>query len=143
MTDKGARKGGDFKTNKSAGKAGQEQKLAPKKLVGLTFYIMLMIAIIKDVLDALANLTLILSLLSIVFSFLAVLIFGVYYYINKVKPTTRKVVTWAVAILLDSIPFISFLPLFAIGFILTRIFENSKLARTVVSKVPSAPGYKK
>jgi len=102
-----------------------------KKLTGVGFYIMITLTAIKDISDVLLDISVILSFFVVLTGLIVSFAVVFYLFYNNVKPTTRKVVTWAISVGIEMVPFLSILPGATINLILIRIFENSDLLRKV------------
>ncbi|MEX0930391.1 MAG: hypothetical protein WDZ79_01790 [Candidatus Paceibacterota bacterium] len=116
-------------------RARKEQTQPPKKkLTGLVFFVILFLALGKDIVDIIVTLTGVGAPVSTV---AAVFLTGVvvpYYYMNGVLPTSRKVAMWVITGAIAFIPFLAILPTAVINLILTRTMENNELIRSVASK---------
>lgn len=111
----------------------------PKKMVGPGFWLMLFIVLIKDLIDLVADFSVILSVIAPVTGFIVTLILWFYYYYNGVKASTRTVATFAITSLIGSIPFINILPESVLNLILIRTFENNQKLKKIV-KIASVNG---
>lgn len=105
-----------------------------KRLSGWPFYLVLSLAILNDTTDIFLNLTGVGGFLSFLTGVLFVLTITLYYYINGVTLTTRKMVMWLITGITIVVPFLNFLPTSIINLSLTRKFENSDLVQSVASK---------
>lgn len=107
-----------------------EAKKAPKKkLTGVMFYVILSVTIIKDLFDVVFALTVILSFLGVLFGLLVTFVVLIYYFFNQVNLTSRKLVVFFVATVIEILPFVGILPMASVSLILVRHFENNKKSR--------------
>lgn len=127
---------------KNRGKLGRfRAKKDGKKLHGVSFWLIVGLAIIKDLLDIVLNISLILILLVIPIGF--IISFGVfiYLYLQGVKMDSRKLATLIIGFFIDLLPLLSILPTFTITLFIIRFLENSKgkgVIGSLVRKVKAA-----
>lgn len=114
------------------GAPGIRVEVPNKKLTGIWFVIMFLLAATKDLLDLGANMSVIFSVLTFLPSLMIGGILLLYYFLSGVSLTMRKAAAWSFGIILGSIPGISFLPETVISLLLIRYFENNDLARNLV-----------
>ena len=99
---------------------------SPKKLGGVGFYVIVMFAVLKDMLDVIENLTIILSILSTLTTFLIYIVIWCYLFFSNVgfvdKFAARKL-----AVLV--IPFLNIVPATTIGLFVLRTIENRERVR--------------
>jgi len=115
------------------------KKMPKKKMAGMMFYMMLSLTIFKDLLDILLTFTLFLSVLGVLFGLLITFIVLIYYFLNNVSLTSRKLVVFVVSMTIEMLPLVGILPMASISFILVRNFENSqRLRKFAESKVGGA-----
>ena len=109
-----------------------------KKLTGISFWLIVGLAIVKDALDLFLNLTLVLILLVIPIGFLISLCVFIYFYFQGVKMDSRKIATIVIGFLIDVIPILSIFPTFTATIFIIRWLENSgdkKFLGVSVSKI--------
>jgi len=105
-----------------------------KKMVGPMFWLMVALAVTKDVLDVIFAASVVLSFLSSIFAVLVSLTVLFYMKYNNVPFTTRKVVTMAITFIIEFIPFASLLPLTTINLFIVRIIDNNERLTKLVEK---------
>ncbi|MCA9363617.1 hypothetical protein KC727_00115 [Candidatus Kaiserbacteria bacterium] len=104
-------------------------------LSGPVFWFIVALAVLKDLLDVIFTLTILLSIFSSVFAVLVSLIILLYLSFSGVPLTIRKAVSFFVTLLIEFIPFISFLPLATINLFLIRHFDRmEKGQKSIVPK---------
>lgn len=108
------------------GPVGGAEKKPKKKLAGLGFVAMLFVALMKDIVDILLTLTVVLSFLIIVFDFVYWLILIAYLFVSGVRPTFIKTATGALGAVIEMVPILSaIMPMATATLITMRILENS------------------
>ncbi len=116
----------------------QSTPIKIKKLTGVGFWIMFTLAVIKDILDIIFDLTVVLSFLTIVSSFIWTIILGFYLFYNGVKLSTRTVASFSITTIISLIPFLNLLPETTFNLVMIRSLENSdklKKITNIASKV--------
>ena len=98
-----------------------------KKMEGIAFVFMLLVAITKDIIDIIAGITLILSLFATPLSVALGLILVTYFLSMGVTPDSKKIATWATAFIIENIPLLGMLPLATISLLITRYLHNKSL----------------
>ncbi len=117
-------------------KPGENKPSKTKKMIGIIFYLMLGLAIFKDLLDAVTDLTIVFSILSLITTPVYTFILAFYLFTEGISLTTRKLVTMIISTIIGLIPIINILPVTTINLILLRYFENSEKAQKITgSKV--------
>lgn len=97
-----------------------------KKLAGAGFFVMVGLAVTKDILDILFTFTLILAIFTSFFGIMISLLTLFYFIYNDVRWTTRKITTMIITSIIEFLPFIgAFIPAATINLFLVRRFENS------------------
>lgn len=120
---------------KRKAKALQERNKRPeKKLTGISFYGMLTLAAAKDALDVFLTFSIIFSFLIIITGLLITFLIMFYLFYNRVKFTTKKLVTVTISMLIEMLPVLGILPMTTVNLILIRMFENSKNAKKLTDK---------
>ncbi|MEX1028386.1 MAG: hypothetical protein WD049_10355 [Candidatus Paceibacterota bacterium] len=114
--------------------ATQTNTKSKKKLTGWKFWSVLLLAILKDIADILVTLAVVSSLLSPVMAVILTVVIVPYYFFSGVVPTTRKLVMWIATAVFAYIPLLAALPTATINVILTRVFENNDLIRSITHK---------
>jgi len=109
--------------------ANDNQKKPEKKMQGIGFWLIVVIALFKDFLDFVLTLTVLLIPIIIPLTFL--IGFGVwtYLYLQGVKMDTRKVATMATGFFLDAVPLFGALPIFTVTLFIIKFLENSEHAQ--------------
>ncbi|MCX6712467.1 MAG: hypothetical protein NT041_02140 [Candidatus Vogelbacteria bacterium] len=102
-----------------------------KKMVGTLFYLMLGLTIFKDIFDAVTDLTVIFSILSLVTTPMYTFTLAFYLYSEGIKPTVRKMVTLAISTVLGFIPILNLLPEATISLLLVKYFENNEKVKKI------------
>ncbi|MEX0672787.1 MAG: hypothetical protein WDZ82_03355 [Candidatus Paceibacterota bacterium] len=106
-----------------------------KKLTGWPFYVVLFLAIIKDIVDIIVTIFVISSIASTAAAALLTIVIVPYYLYSGVLPKTKKVVMWVITAVIAYVPFLAVLPTATINVVLTRIMTNNELFQAVASKV--------
>lgn len=114
-------------------KQGKPQQ-PQKKLTGPLFIAMLSLTLLKDILDIVFTFSVILIFFSVIFGLMVTFILLMYYMMNDVKLTSRKLVAFVISMAFEIAPFASIFPMASIGLILVRILENSERLRKMASK---------
>ena len=96
---------------------------------------MLFIVIIKDLIDVVADFSVVFSVIAPITGFIVTLILWFYYYLSGVKASTKTVSTFVITSIIGLIPFINLLPETALNLILTRTFENNQKLQRVAKLV--------
>lgn len=131
----------DKQAEKFAKKRQQETPRDPakKKMTGVSFWIMVGVALMKDSLDLILNFSVFLIFLVIPLSFLFMFVTFMYLYLEGVKMDSRKIATIVISFLVDMLPLISMLPAFTLSLFIIRYLENAKgkgLLGSIVNKTP-------
>jgi hypothetical protein len=112
----------------------KSEQLAPKKMVGFWFYIVLLLVGFDDLLlDTGFNLTGFLAVLAPIVSNFITLITGFYLYTQKISPTSNKLSLWILSIIIEFIPFINLFPTYLVSLLITKKLENNPTARKIVT----------
>ena len=116
-----------------------EENVAPKKesKFGVSFYIILVFAVIKDISDILFSLTIILSWIPPLTTILMNGIIYSYLYFIGVSIDGKKLAVSAVSSIIELIPFLGSLPMATINLVAVRMMDK------VVEKIPIIPLAKK
>lgn len=109
-----------------------------KKMTGVGFYLIVGIAALKDLMDAVLDATVILSILTFVFSIIASAIIFTYLYSNGVRFTDRKLATFAAGFVVELVPFLNILPASVIMLFVIRELENNAILKQAADTVKSA-----
>jgi heme/copper-type cytochrome/quinol oxidase subunit 4 len=107
-----------------------------KKMTGFGFYIVLLLTIIEDVFDLIANITVVLSFLVVIVNFIITAVVFIYMYKEGVKPESKKIALWGISFMIESFPFTSLFPSYSISLILTKLIENNKDKTKKLERVP-------
>ncbi len=99
------------------------------KLSGFGFWVILLIAVIKEFIDGALTATLIFSLLVSAISLVFGFIIWFYLIVHDVKMDTRKVATMFVSIIIEIIPILSIMPTFPFTLLILRAMDASDLKR--------------
>jgi len=102
------------------------QPTIPKKMTGPGFYMVVSMAFIKDIFDIIADLTLLLSVLTFLTGALISYIVWFYLFYNGVKLDSRKLATFLVSAIIEMIPLVNIIPTFTITLFIIRELENNK-----------------
>jgi uncharacterized membrane protein len=106
-----------------------------KKLTGPMFFIMVGLAMTKDILDVIFTFTIFLSVLSSLFGIMISFLILFYFIYSDVKWTTRKLVTVILTFVIEFIPIISaFIPAATLNLFIVRKFENSDRLKKFAEK---------
>jgi hypothetical protein len=104
-----------------------------KKLTGAGFWMMASIAVLKDLLDLFAN-------MSVVFVWISFFTTPFYYFLlflyllhKNVGVSTKKMTTSAIGFIVGIVPGFNLFPEATINLYMIRLFENSEVARRVTS----------
>jgi len=100
-----------------------------KKMHTAGFYIIVLAAILKDIVDLITGFSIILSVLSFITGTTISFIIGFYLFYNNVSMTTKKIVTLSIMFIIEFIPIISILPSATLSLFLIRYFENNEYAK--------------
>lgn len=100
------------------------QEKPKKKMTGIGFWAMVMIAAIKDLLDLALNITIILSILVIFIGLVVTCIIMLYYFAIGVKFTTKKLATIAITGMMEIMPFLSIFPVTVFSLFIVRTLEH-------------------
>lgn len=104
-----------------------EGSIEKKKMTGFVFYLILLLALVKDLFDIILGVTLILDLLVIPISFAIDIIIAIYFFVSGVNPSARKIGYWATDGIIDAIPEIDMLPMTTFAVVTTRLMENREI----------------
>jgi len=97
-----------------------------KRLTGAGFFIVLGLAIIKDLLDILLAATIVFAMLASLLGIAITFLIVFYLIYNNVKWTIRKIITVVITFLIEFIPIVSaFVPAATLNLLLIKKFENS------------------
>ena len=106
---------------------------SPKKLGGVGFYVIVMFAVLKDMLDVIENLTIILSILRTLTTFLIYIVIWCYLFFSNVgfvdKFAARKLAVLVIPFIIELIPFLNIVPATTIGLFVLRTIENRERVR--------------
>lgn len=114
--------------------AAEQPTQLKKKMTGAFFYMMLSLTILKDFFDFLLTFTIILSFFIILINFVIMFVLLIYYFINDIKLTSRKLVTVIVGFTVEMIPIIGLLPMASLSLIMVRKLENSERLSKMANK---------
>jgi len=114
-------------------KQGEQQK-PKKKLTGMLFYMMLSLTVFKDLFDYLLTFSVVLSFFIVLINFIIMFVVLIYYFINDIKLTSRKLVIVVVGFAVEMIPIMGLLPMTSISLIMVRKFENSERLSKIAEK---------
>jgi len=98
----------------------------PKKMTGVGFYMVVALALIKDTFDIIADISILLSILTFFTGLLISYIVWFYLFYNGVKLDSRKLATFAVSAIIEVIPLVNIIPTFTITLFVIRELENNK-----------------
>lgn len=102
-------------------------KLPEEKLVGAGFWIMIGVAMFKDIIDIFLGLSLILSFLIVLTTIVINFVVFFYLFYNDVEITNKKVASWVSTFILEVIPLgLFFLPLTTLNLIIIRTLEHNE-----------------
>jgi len=127
-----ARRLKEIKKRRAAGARGKAS--APKKMTGPGFYMVVGIAIVKDLLDVFLNVSVVLSVVVIATGLLISFIVAFYLFYVGVKPSAKKVAVYAVSAIIELIPFLSIIPTFAFTLFIIRALENNPKLKKMTGK---------
>lgn len=99
---------------------------AKKKMTGIGFWLVVGIALMKDGLDIILNLSVFLIFLVIPLSFLFLFMTFMYLYLEGVKMDNRKLATIIISFIVDMLPLLSIIPAFTFSLFIIRFLENAK-----------------
>ncbi|MEK7593928.1 MAG: hypothetical protein AAB471_02045 [Patescibacteria group bacterium] len=119
----------DRAAKKFAEKYGRRVSLPEKKLTGPGFWMMVMAALLKDLLDLFLNFTVVLSFLVILFGLIISFAIAAYFFMSGVSFTTRKLAVFVASSIIEMLPFISFLPMTTIMLFAVRKIEHGDWAK--------------
>lgn len=106
-----------------------------KNLTGPGFWMMVMAATLKDLLDLLLNFTVILSLLVIFFGLIISFTIALYFFMSGVSFTTLKLAVFVASSIIEMMPFVSFLPMTTITLLAVRKMEHSDFAKKATTLI--------
>ena len=105
-----------------------------KKMTGPFFYIMLLLVAFKDLLDVFLTLSIVLSFFIFAINGLIILVILLYYFVNDVKLSSRKLAVFVISMTIETIPILGLLPMTSISLIVIRKLENSKGLSKLINK---------
>ena len=113
-----------------------EKSESRKKLTGVPFVIMVMLALAKDFLDWIFTATVFLSLFLAPIQMLILIVILFYYYYNNVRFTMKKTAVMVATIIIEALPLIGMLvPATTLNLFIIRALENSKTAKKAAAKL--------
>lgn len=121
---------------KRTGRVAEVDIEPPKKIGGASFGIMMGFAMMKDLLDIFLTFISVIPFtvfFVIIGSLLGIIIsIAIFFYLfsNRVGWTTKKIVIFAVAFIIEIIPFLGFLPMATLNLFLVTRMENNDRMRT-------------
>lgn len=127
------------RVRRRSGRAQGEAELEKKKMTGPVFWLIVLLALIKDALDLFLGFTIILSIFILPLSLMVEACVIVYFVVQGVKPTGRKIALLAITAAVEMVPFFSFLPLFTVSVVAVRIMENGKIKERNKKKRKKTP----
>jgi len=114
--------------NNNNGKINIEAPL--KKLTGVGFYMVVMLAIIKDISDIFLNLSIVFSFFVIFSGLIISFIVFFYLFLNNVdfitKYGSKKLVILITSFIIEIVPFLSIIPVFTFTLFLIKAIENNE-----------------
>ena len=122
---------------KRKGREAEKQRKpqqSQKKLTGPLFIAMLFLTLLKDMLDIVFTFSVILIIFSVIFGLMITFTLLIYYMMNDVKLTSRKLVVFVVSMVLEILPFTGILPMASVSLVLVRVLENNERFRKMASK---------
>lgn len=111
-----------------------------KKMTGVGFWMIVGLALAKDLLDILTGLTVVLIILVVFTTMTISFIVAFYLFYVGVKPDTRKVVTWALSFLAEIVSG-GFLPTYTISLFIIRFMENNGEFSALAGKLKKFKGF--
>ncbi len=109
-----------------------------KKLTGSGFFVMVGLAVTKDILDIIFTFTLIFAIFASFFGIIISFLILFYLIYNDVKWTTRKIVTMLITFIVEFLPFINaFIPAATVNLFIIKKFENSDRFKEFAEKKAS------
>jgi len=133
-----ARRLREIKKRRAAGARGKESA-PPQKLTGVGFYMIVGLALIKDVSDIAADLSVFLSVVTILTGITISFIVWFYLFYNGVKIDSRKLATFLISAIIEIIPFLNIIPTFTFTLFFIREMENNpklkKLTKLAKGKI--------
>jgi hypothetical protein len=100
-----------------------------QKLSGAGFVMMMMLALFKDFFDVIANFSIILAFLSTITGIIVSFVIFFYLFYNNVSFTSKKLGVLFTMLLIETVPFLSLLPMTAAGLFIVRLLEHRKTAK--------------
>ena len=125
LADRVGRRGNGGEGDSGAG-TGENKKM----LGGLSFYTVLLIAILKDVSDIFADLSVILSALTPITSIIVSFVVAFYLYTSKVEMSSNKMVMYIVSLVIEFVPILNAIPTTTVVLYLTKYLENKRRRAT-------------
>jgi len=108
-------------------------------MAGPIFWMILLAAIVIDVVELLADLSVVFSIATMITGPVFSFVLFTYYFLIGVSVTGKKAVakitTWIITSIVSFIPFLNWLPQATVSLVVTRIFENSELAQAATTVV--------
>jgi hypothetical protein len=118
------RSGANKAAEKYLAKRGNNKKPQDKKLNGWGFWAIFALAFVKELLDILANFTVVLAILSVIGSLLITFIVWFYLAVNGVSLDKSKFAVYIISIIVEIIPGLNMFPTFPLTLLIVRIMEN-------------------
>jgi len=104
-----------------------------KKIGGLGFWCIVLLAMTKDVADVFLTGTVILAFISTIISVFVICVVTFYFFYNDVSLfTTKKLATYLITAVIDFVPYLAVLPSFTTMVFAIRFLENNALLRKTV-----------
>ena len=97
-----------------------------KKMNGVGFWMIVTVSLIKDTLDLLLNITIVLTIFVQFSTLFFGIIIGFYLFYVGVKPTTKKLAIWLITVIIELTPIISLLPSGTFMLFVIRKLENNE-----------------
>lgn len=105
-----------------------------KKMTGPAFWMIVCVALIKDISDVFANITLVLAIFVIVTGILVNFIIFFYLFSSGVRPSARKLATLMFSFIIGIVPFLSILPETTLALFIVRAIENSEHLKKIAER---------
>lgn len=106
-----------------------------KKMTGPFFYMMVVIALMKDFLDFVLTLTVVFSILIIPINILIYFIIILYLFLSGVKFGIRKISVIAGSFMVEMLPIIGLLPMATMNLFIIKSLENNEYLKNLSEKL--------
>ena len=106
--------------------------LPQERLTGPIFWFMALVALAKDFLDIIVNMTIALAPLVIILGLVFGFVITFYLYLSGVDFDTKRIVTVVISTIISMVPFLSIIPATVLGLLIVRWFEHSEHVKKMI-----------